>query len=215
MTEYNKITVKFRVKGLVQGVGFRPFIYRIADQFGLTGWVENRNDGVIIKVCGQEIVINDFAKEILNQAPVASNITLIKKENIEFEEFENFRIIKSSNTSEEITDISPDIAVCDACLKDMKSQQHRINYPFTNCTNCGPRFSIIKGLPYDRDKTTMAPFIMCPTCQKEYEDILDRRFHAQPVACTTCGPEYELISEHGSIKDLNDILQSVKDLLQQ
>ncbi|OQX78096.1 MAG: carbamoyltransferase HypF, partial [Bacteroidetes bacterium 4484_249] len=215
MIENNEISVKIRVKGLVQGVGFRPFIYRIAHQFGLTGWVENRNDGVVIKVSGLAFKIENFTKEIAKQAPIASNITSIKKENIEFEQFVDFRIIKSVNTSEDITDISPDIAICDACLEDMKSQQHRIGYPFINCTNCGPRFSIIKDLPYDREKTTMAPFIMCPTCKKEYEDILDRRFHAQPVACSTCGPEYELIYEHGSIKDLNEILQRVKDLLQQ
>jgi len=212
--EKTHITTLIQIKGLVQGVGFRPFIYRIAHQYRLKGWVENRNDGVLIKVNGSHELINKFKGDIKSQAPVASNIHSIVTEEVVFEEFADFQIIKSKNSSEEITDISPDIAVCNACLEDLKIQKHRIDYPFINCTNCGPRFSIIKGLPYDRDKTTMDPFIMCDKCRKEYEDVLDRRFHAQPVACSTCGPTYELIIGEIVINDFDEILDQCKELLE-
>ncbi len=208
------ITTLIQIKGLVQGVGFRPFIYRIAHQRQLQGWVENRNDGVLIKVNGSDETVKQFVEDIKKKAPIASNIHAIKLEELPFESFTDFKIIKSENSSEEITDISPDIAVCEACLGDLKTQAHRIDYPFINCTNCGPRFSIIKDLPYDRDKTTMDPFVMCDTCRKEYEDVLDRRFHAQPVACSTCGPEYELKIGNTSIIDFNEILDQCKVLLE-
>ncbi len=212
--EKTHITTLIQIKGLVQGVGFRPFIYRMAHQHGLNGWVENRNDGVIIKVNGSNEILNLFVEDIKIQAPVASNIHSIKSKVVEPESFSEFKIVKSENSSAEITDISPDIAVCDACLVDLKNQAHRIDYPFINCTNCGPRFSIIQDLPYDRDKTTMDPFVMCNICRSEYEDVLDRRFHAQPVACSTCGPEYELIIGERSITDFDEILDQTKDLLQ-
>ena len=211
---HKHITFLIQVKGLVQGVGFRPFIYRIAHQHNINGWVENRNDGVRIKVNGSKEKISEFIAEIKSQAPLASNIHSIKSEELAFEQFSDFQIIKSENASEEITDISPDIAICDACLSDLKKQTHRIDYPFINCTNCGPRFSIIQDLPYDRDKTTMDPFLMCNTCKSEYEDVLDRRFHAQPVACTSCGPEYELIIGDQSFKDFDEILNRTKELLE-
>ncbi len=188
----NIITKRIHIKGLVQGVGFRPFIYVLAHRFKLNGWVENRNDGVIIEIEGEKDIINDFITAISDEAPIASNIFSIEIEDCGIKNFENFRIVKSENKSDSVTEISPDIAVCEKCKADLKSQPHRIDYPFINCTNCGPRFSIIKDLPYDRDKTTMLPFEMCTICKKEYTDIFDRRFHAQPVACNSCGPVYEL-----------------------
>ncbi len=203
------------VKGLVQGVGFRPFIYRLAHEQQLHGWVENRNDGVVIKIEGANSNIDQFVESIRHKAPAASNIFSIKIINTELKNHTSFQIIKSKNTSDEITDICPDIAVCEACLKDMKEQKHRIDYPFINCTNCGPRFTIIKDLPYDRDKTTMDPFRMCNTCQSEYNDILDRRFHAQPIACNSCGPEYELIHGDRNIRNLNEIIDITCDLLEE
>lgn len=213
--EKQHITTLIQIKGLVQGVGFRPFVYRVAHQHQLFGWVENRNDGVLIKVNGSAEILNKFIENLKTQAPVASNIHSIKSEEVPFESFKEFRIVKSENSSEEITDISPDIAICDACLSDLKTQTHRNDYPFTNCTNCGPRFSIIKDLPYDRDKTTMNPFIMCDICRSEYEDVLDRRFHAQPVACSTCGPEYELIIGELVVTDFDEILNQTTKLLQE
>ncbi len=209
----SKNTYLIHVNGLVQGVGFRPFIYRLAHKYKLKGWVENSNDGVFVMVTGDDTQVGEFVQSIRNEAPAASNINSISKKVVNYEEFDDFRIVKSENRSDAITDISPDIAVCDACLDDMKTQPHRIDYPFINCTNCGPRFSIIKDLPYDREKTTMAPFEMCDTCRSEYEDVLDRRFHAQPVACNNCGPVYQLHFNGKIIDDLKEILTIVSNLI--
>jgi hydrogenase maturation protein HypF len=199
----------------VQGVGFRPFIYRLAKRYNLSGQVENRNDCVLIIVKGSQNIIEQFAASIEIEAPVASNIESISLEYSGNDEIitNDFQIIKSENISDEVTEISPDIAICPECRKDMKLQKHRIDYPFINCTNCGPRFSIIKDLPYDREKTTMKKFAMCETCELEYSNILDRRFHAQPVACSQCGPEYELVFKEKSIKNFDNILSAVGDLI--
>ena len=121
--------------------------------------------------------------------------------------------MKSYDNTKKVTEISPDIAICSDCIEDMKSQSHRINYPFINCTNCGPRFSIIQDLPYDREKTTMSKFPMCDVCKGEYEDILDRRFHAQPVACSQCGPEYLLKINGKSYSNIDEILNKIGDLI--
>jgi hydrogenase maturation protein HypF len=199
---------RIKIFGLVQGVGFRPFIYRIATRAGIKGTVENRNDGVIIEVNGTDELIESFVKSIKAEAPPASMIDNVEVETLDIiEEFPDFRIVKSTSVSDSVTEISPDIAVCDDCLKDLSTQEHRINYPFINCTNCGPRFSIIRDLPYDRDKTTMQPFVMCEVCKKEYTDILDRRFHAQPVACNSCGPQYALAEGETEITGLDEIIQ--------
>ncbi len=198
----------------MQGVGFRPFIYRLALAHELLGWVENRNDGVLIHVEGPADAISKFINEIPVHAPEAANIFSLENTGIPLKYYKEFSIRKSENTSEEITEISPDIAVCDACLADMKSQKHRLNYPFINCTNCGPRFTIIKDLPYDRGETSMAPFPMCEICNAEYKNILDRRFHAQPVACNQCGPIYQLHHNGNTSTDLNNILELSKELLE-
>lgn len=197
------------VTGLVQGVGFRPFIYRLAHEFGLNGWVENRNDGVFIKLNCSFDEAEFFQKEIKKQAPLASNIFDIYITKSEAEDFETFSIKKSENISNAVTEISPDIAVCEACLADLKSQEHRIDYPFINCTNCGPRFTIIQDLPYDRPKTTMSEFKMCPACEEEYTTILDRRFHAQPIACNACGPHYKLHSNNTDFTNTKEILEEL------
>lgn len=196
---------------MVQGVGFRPFIYRIATMHKLTGWVENRNDGVQIKVEGEPVRLEQFLTALKNEAPQVSNITSLAVEEEQPEYSSVFEIFESTDVSEEITEISPDIAVCDNCLHDMKDQTHRINYPFINCTNCGPRFTIINDLPYDREKTTMAVFPMCELCKVEYSDILDRRFHAQPVACNNCGPYYELIYHGKRIEGIDRITTLVAE----
>ncbi len=206
-------TYSIRVTGLVQGVGFRPFIYRLAHRFGFPGWVENRNDGVLIRVKGDHRQVNAFMDNIRSEAPTAAVVSDIIYEEVGSEDLGPFSIIKSSSTSDAITEVSPDIAVCDDCLADLRSQAHRINYPFINCTNCGPRFSIIRDLPYDRHKTTMEPFEMCPVCRAEYEDVLDRRFHAQPVACSSCGPEYELVEDGVSTHGTDQIIDRSADLL--
>jgi hydrogenase maturation protein HypF len=209
-----KSAVKIHVQGLVQGVGFRPFIYNLAHRFGIKGWVENRNDGVFIHAEESNQIISQFLDSIESEAPIASNIYSINVIKSDFKKFIDFKIVKSENKSNEITEVSPDIAVCENCLSDLKIQEHRIAYPFINCTNCGPRFTIIKDLPYDRDKTTMHEFVMCMTCQKEYIDIRDRRFHAQPVACNNCGPLYSIKNEKKLISDFDDVLNSLINVLE-
>jgi len=206
-------TYLIEVKGLVQGVGFRPFIYRLAIEHGLKGWVKNTNKNVLVCINTNETTLKRFIKEIQSKSPPASDIISINHTKTKSEIFSDFRIIASSDISDEITEVSPDIAVCDDCLEDMKIQEHRISYPFLNCTNCGPRFTIIRDLPYDRANTTMSGFTMCETCRSEYYDAGDRRFHAQPVACNNCGPEYELIIQDNHIRGINKILKQTANLI--
>lgn len=208
------IEAKFiHVKGLVQGVGFRPFIYRIAIRNEICGWVENGNDGVRIHAEGAAVSLARFIDQIKTDAPDASNIIDINVTDTGIIEYSSFEIRRSSDDSDEITEISPDIAVCPDCLADMKTQHHRLDYPLINCTNCGPRFSIIQGLPYDRPKTTMSSFRMCEACKKEYTDVLDRRFHAQPVACNHCGPHYTLAYGSESISGTSAIVSKAAELI--
>ncbi len=201
------------VSGLVQGVGFRPFIYRLASEAGLEGWVLNTNENVRIGVRTDQAILETFIDQIRQQAPPASEIGKISIEVAPPEAFSGFRIIESKNLSEAVTRVSPDIAVCEECLADIKEQSNRIDYPFLNCTNCGPRFTIIKDLPYDRARTTMQEFNMCRACKTEYEDVLDRRFHAQPTACSVCGPEYTLVIGTEKITGIQDIINRTADLI--
>jgi hydrogenase maturation protein HypF len=190
------------IRGLVQGVGFRPFVCRLAAKHGLYGEVDNRTDGVSIIVQGDLKTIDLFGNDILQHAPPASQIKSIEINSMQINRYSNFNITGSKTIDDRITEISPDIAVCDECLEDMQKDPERIDYPLVNCTNCGPRFSIIEGLPYDRPETTMKSFQMCANCHSQYKDILDRRFHAQPIACNTCGPAYHY---KDSLKELSDI----------
>jgi len=174
----------------------------MAAKHGLFGEVDNRTDGVSVIVQGDIKTIDSFGNDILEHAPPASQIKSIEINSRQISGYNSFRIAGSKTIDNQITEISPDIAVCDDCLEDMENDPERIDYPFVNCTNCGPRFTIIAGLPYDRPKTTMNSFRMCENCRSEYDDILDRRFHAQPIACNTCGPVYRY---KDSLKNLNDI----------
>jgi len=202
-----------QVEGLVQGVGFRPFIYRLAKQYQLKGFVENRSNCVFIKIQGNPKNIEQFISSIKSKAPVVSKIKSVVSRISEKENFKDFTIVKSKDFTDKVSEISPDIAVCKECLQDMKVQKNRINYPFINCTNCGPRFSIINDFPYDREKTTMKNFSMCEKCQKEYDDVSDRRFHAQPVACSVCGPHYELVLKNENFKEINLITDKVAEFI--
>ncbi len=217
----NFTTLKNRIKsyrititGLVQGVGFRPFIYRIAHENGIWGWVENNIRGVTVVAEGPEKELKSFVSDIRRKAPPASGIENVSVEEIDPAGYGNFEIRKSNDTIRGITEISPDIAVCDECLDDMKHQPHRIAYPFTNCTNCGPRFTIIKALPYDRHNTTMDVFEMCNICRQEYTDVRNRRFHAQPVACNHCGPTYELFSGDDHHTVFSEVLDKTVELVE-
>lgn len=180
------------LNGLVQGVGFRPFVYLLAQRLDVRGWVRNTSRGVDIFAESAPENLQQFLKDLENGAPEAASIHTLEHQYAEPRNLAHFEIKTSHSASLEITQVSADIAVCDACLHDMAHQTHRLHYPLLNCTHCGPRFTIIKELPYDREHTTMAPFALCDACRSEYEDVNDRRFHAQPVACNRCGPRYEL-----------------------
>lgn len=205
--------IQIKISGLVQGVGFRPFIYKLALKHNIKGWVENSNEGVNILAEGDTKQLQDFVNAISEYAPAASQINEITTHETQSSLFPDFTIVKSKNTSDEITEISPDIAVCEDCINDMQYQEHRINYPFINCTNCGPRFTIIKDLPYDREITTMDVFKMCSICKKEYTNVMDRRFHAQPVACSNCGPMYEFHNNDTVTNNLEQILTHVTSFI--
>jgi hydrogenase maturation protein HypF len=201
------MTRKITIQGLVQGVGFRPFIYLLAKEMDIKGTVSNHNNGVIIHAVLSQEKCNIFIDRIRKECPHVASIHKIAIEDIKQNfDFENFEIIKSSSGSEEVTQVAPDIAVCHKCMKDREVQPHRLSYPFINCTHCGPRFSIIGDLPYDRISTTMSEFAMCPECRKEYNDIYDRRFHAQPIACNNCGPVYYTTYDGVEYNDYKEIL---------
>lgn len=207
--------IKIQIKGLVQGVGFRPFVYRTAIKNKISGWIRNRQNGVLIEASGEASNVRFFIDELSRDYPVASQVKNINISDSDNFHNNGFQIILSEgkDIENEITQIGPDIAVCKDCLQDMNIQPHRENYPFINCTNCGPRFSIIRDLPYDRDKTTMNIFKMCPVCKSEYENPSDRRFHAQPVACKTCGPNYKFISAELKTEKLEEVLFHTADFI--
>jgi len=182
--------VKIHITGIVQGVGFRPFVYGLAKRFELYGWVRNTSAGVDIEVDGEQDILDAFVKALNNEAPPLSRIDDLTTSFGPSNGFRSFEIVHSEAVEGAFQPISPDVSTCPDCLRELfDPSDRRYRYPFINCTNCGPRFTIIKDIPYDRPKTTMAPFPMCPDCEKEYTDPLDRRFHAQPVACPVCGPQ--------------------------
>ncbi len=183
------------ITGVVQGVGFRPFIYKLALEEKISGYVLNSSAGVEIKAEGEEKYLETFIERIKNELPPAASITefIIKK--CEDDNFQNFIIQKSRLNDEGLTFIPADLALCTDCLKELNDKKDfRYDYSFINCTNCGPRYSIIEALPYDRPETSMKNFPMCKTCDNEYKDPLNRRFHAQPVACHNCGPHLKLLN---------------------
>jgi hydrogenase maturation protein HypF len=178
------------VRGVVQGVGFRPFVYRLAHDHDLTGWVLNHSGGVEIEVEGVPGTLEAFVHDLTSQAPPLARIVAVEVVDATPEGYSEFEIRHSVVQEGRYQLISPDIATCADCRRELLDpDDRRYRYPFTNCTNCGPRFTIIRDIPYDRPLTTMQPFAMCPDCQREYDDPLDRRFHAQPNACPVCGPQ--------------------------
>jgi hydrogenase maturation protein HypF len=186
------------VDGIVQGVGFRPFVYRLALNLGLSGWVRNTSRGVQIEVEGERDRLDAFRQAIVREAPPLAAVSAVQMEPVEALGSSGFAILESVKgmTSGHV---SPDCAVCDDCLAELfDAGDRRYLYPFINCTNCGPRYSIITGMPYDRPATTMAPFAMCDHCLAEYHDPLSRRFHAQPNACPACGPRLALLDRSGA-----------------
>jgi hydrogenase maturation protein HypF len=197
--------VRLRVRGAVQGVGFRPFVYRLAHALDLAGWVENSAQGVTIEVEGEERRIHEFERRLQAEAPPRAAIRGLDSEALAPLGTTRFEIRASERSGPRTALILPDGAVCPECLAevwDRADRRHR--YPFTNCTACGPRYSIILDLPYDRSRTTMARFTMCERCRSEYEDPADRRFHAEPNACPECGPRLELWNGAGRVLAARD-----------
>lgn len=196
--------------GIVQGVGFRPFVFTTAQKYNLRGIVYNTSWGVYIEVEGEEENINSFIKDMKYNAPPLAVIDEIKVKNLEIKNYKDFRII-SSQVNDGFVPISPDMGVCEDCLKEMNDPNNRrYRYPFINCTNCGPRFSIIEDIPYDRPKTSMRVFPMCEKCEEEYNDPHDRRFHAQPVACFDCGPKLEFVGENCDEDEIKCVADALK-----
>jgi hydrogenase maturation protein HypF len=204
---------EINITGIVQGIGFRPFIYNLARRHSIRGWVLNNEKGVLIDAESEDGNLELFLQDIPKLAPPLSQIETFDVRYLVPLNYTTFEIRKSEEAEEKFVLISPDVATCDQCLSELFSPQNfRYRYPFINCTLCGPRFTIIQDIPYDRHKTTMAPFKMCPICQKEYEDPSDRRFHAQPNACYACGPSLYLEDKKGE-KISGDPLEETLALL--
>jgi hydrogenase maturation protein HypF len=203
------------VRGVVQGVGFRPFVYQLAAKHHLRGWVCNTSEDVQIEVEGDTKDVTQFLKELREQPPPLARIEDVTVKSGPMEHYEKFEIRRSIAEEGKYQLISPDIATCPKCLKEIfDPANRRYRYPFTNCTNCGPRFTIIEDIPYDRPNTTMQSFKMCPECQKEYDDPANRRFHAQPNACPVCGPQLTLVDSDGNKVIGKDMMQKTVELLQ-
>ncbi len=208
-------SLRITVHGVVQGVGFRPFIYRLAHSLDLNGFIINSGDGVRILINGTPEALQSFTTRIQAEAPpVARIVTLQTEKSNEPVPDGGFTIKASDASTKSITQIAPDIAACNDCLTEINDPDNRrFQYPFTNCTNCGPRFTIVKKIPYDRPNTSMRNFELCPECSKEYNDPLDRRFHAQPNACPQCGPSLTLHDAEGRPIYSKDILSFVLQTL--
>jgi hydrogenase maturation protein HypF len=191
----------------VQGVGFRPYVFLLASRGALTGRVLNSPAGVLIDVEGESSTIDRFIKEItLNPPPLSLIESVERRDDLDLAHYSDFRIVESTSNGERLTPISADIATCADCLRELfDPQDRRYRYPFINCTNCGPRFTIVEGIPYDRDRTTMRDFEMCDDCRAEYENPLDRRFHAEPTACPRCGPRLSLTDAEGRAVELDGV----------
>ena len=203
---------RVQVRGIVQGVGFRPFIFQLAEEFRLSGHVANTSYGVQIHVEGGPVRIEKFIGAITAQAPPLAQITAVESRPAAPEYNTAFKIIPSRPGENRSALISPDVAICDDCLRELRDpQDRRFGYPFINCTNCGPRYTIIDDVPYDRPKTSMRHFQMCPACQAEYDSPRDRRFHAQPNACHDCGPQVYLNRSHAApIKGKDAVRESAR-----
>jgi hydrogenase maturation protein HypF len=207
--------IQIFIRGVVQGVGFRPFIYQSAQFLSLKGFVKNSVSGVTIEAEGEKELIEKFLISIREKKPTLSSIHSMEFSFLDPAGYNNFEVLESTLSGEVNALILPDIAVCDDCLNELFDKNNRrYLYPFINCTNCGPRYTIIKSLPYDRINTSMSSFEMCKCCRKEYEDPSDRRFHAQPIACSECGPSVKLLQKNGVIlSEESKAISNVVELL--
>ncbi|MGS3629682.1 acylphosphatase [Enterobacter hormaechei] len=219
VNQFDDILIRrYRVCGIVQGVGFRPFVHRLAQLFDATGWVLNDSEGVLIEIQATQDNITRFLDELILSPPPMAKIISVQEVQREKSDllYNKFTIRESHLLSSMNTIIPPDSNVCSDCLEEMNTPDNRrYKYAFINCTNCGPRYSIIKGMPYDREKTTMRAFSMCSACQHEYDDIEDRRYHAQPNARPECGPQSQLTERDGTTIVTDDIIDFALARLQE
>jgi hydrogenase maturation protein HypF len=201
-TRDTQVRQRLTVTGVVQGVGFRPFVHRIATELGLAGFVGNDSGAVFLEVQGRPAPVAEFGRRLRAEAPPLARITDVRVADVAADPAcpPQFRIVPSQSATGTTTPIPPDIAVCDDCIAELFDPlDRRYRHPFVTCTNCGPRFTIISRLPYDRPATTMSGFAMCARCATEYHDPADRRFHAQPIACPDCGPRLWFTSPAGRV----------------
>ena len=210
----NKKRVRYLFSGIVQGVGFRPFVYRLAVKNNLSGFVQNRPEGVIAEVEGPRTVVDSFLADIRRELPSLANITHVECTSLEIRHDQDFKIIQSDAKGHADVHITPDAATCPDCLQELfDPTNRRFRYPFINCTNCGPRLTIINAIPYDRTNTSMACFSLCPQCLAEYENPADRRFHSEPNACPVCGPRLTLLNAEGQLIETANPVKTAVDLL--
>ncbi|MFH2218570.1 MAG: carbamoyltransferase HypF [Pseudomonadota bacterium] len=212
-----KITAKqLKISGIVQGVGFRPFVYQLARQFGIKGTVANTSSGVTVHIEGPNESVDRFCADLTRKPPPIARITEVLIQDESVRGFEEFSIVASKAESHRATLISPDVSVCEDCLREIFDPgDRRHGYPFTNCTNCGPRYTIIDDIPYDRPNTSMKHFTMCDHCRAEYDDPGNRRFHAQPNACPVCGPHVTLHETSGKKIEVQSPIEETASLLKQ
>ena len=210
----NTVRLHSRIEGLVQGVGFRPHVHGLATRLGLSGWVRNDPTGVDLEVEGARDRVDEFRESLISAPPPLAVISSSRWDEVEPEGDRGFAIVESEGGDAASAWISPDVAVCADCLREMADPaDRRHRYSFINCTNCGPRYTILRDLPYDRERTTMRAFPMCDACRAEYEDVTDRRFHAQPVACAECGPRVWLADGGGVEIECADAIAEAGRLL--
>lgn len=208
---------KLNISGVVQGVGFRPFIYQLAARYHLNGFILNNTAGISIEIEGKNDAIEAFIASVQNELPPLARIDTLSSEMCEYKGYKDFQILQSETQYDKTALVSPDIAICKNCLQEMSDPNNRrYAYPFINCTDCGPRYSIIKTLPYDRPNTSMHFFTMCEACNREYNDPLNRRFHAQPISCPECGPTLRLLNTgHQVLEEGNNAVHLTADAIKQ
>jgi hydrogenase maturation protein HypF len=203
---------RYRVRGVVQGVGFRPFVYALARQHALAGFVLNDGEGVVIEAEGPGAALDAFAVALREEAPALARVDAVVAELVPLRGEAGFVIAASAATGRTAV-VPADVATCDECLRELFDPgDRRYRYPFVNCTQCGPRFTIVVDVPYDRPNTTMAGFPLCADCRREYEDPSDRRFHAEPIACPACGPRLSLPLEDAAALLRDGAILAVKGL---
>ena len=213
---YNYVAKKLTINGIVQGVGFRPFVYQLAAQYKIKGDVANTSSGVTIHIEGIRDNIESFCRDLTEKSPPLAHITKTSIHSETVKGFKEFSIAQSIDQADCSTLISPDVSICDDCLRELfDPDDRRFQYPFINCTNCGPRYTIISDIPYDRPKTSMKHFKMCKMCQNEYDDPENRRFHAQPNACEKCGPHVSLHDNSGKKLYTRNPVEKTAELLKQ